>query len=209
VDVAAEGRPIFVEQPVHGRDVPEVEELELGDDLALLGALVGSIMNGHGFKKTSPPKLDRAARQRAGVGLGVEDRQAVLERVVDRPAGRELDDQRGRLAKGRPVSLSRTGSSDGAAWWSRMCTWIIAAPAASQETAAVTSSSSVTGNAGASDFAVSAPWRDRDQGGSTGHERHRVTFADWRNRASLARCGPRPRSTRLHGLNTPAYLPMG
>ncbi len=40
---------------------------------------------------------------------------------------------------------------------SRMCTWIIAAPAASQRFAVSTSSSRVVGSAGTSAFAVSAP----------------------------------------------------
>ena len=80
-------------------------------------------MNGQGFRKTSSPKFDGAAGQRAGVRLGVEDPEPVLQRVVDRAAGAQLDDQVGRLAQRVDGVAQRPRSRRRAVSASRMCTW--------------------------------------------------------------------------------------
>ena len=83
------------------RDVAEVEELELRDDLAGLGAPVELDHERPRVEEDVVAEVDRAAGQRAGVRLGVEDGQPALERVVDAAAGGQLDDQAGRLAQRR------------------------------------------------------------------------------------------------------------
>ena len=56
-------------------------------------------MNGHGLRKTSSPKLVVPQVSEHESGLGVEHLQPLLQRVVDRAARRELDDQGGLLAQ--------------------------------------------------------------------------------------------------------------
>ena len=56
-------------------------------------------MNGHGFMKTSSPKLTVPHVSEHASGPGVEDPQAVVVRVGDRAAGGKLHDQVGALAE--------------------------------------------------------------------------------------------------------------
>ena len=115
-------------------------------------------MNGQGLAEDVVAEVDRAAGQRAGVRLGVEHPQPVLERVGDRAAGGQLDDQGGALAQRRhgvpqPAEVERgpgvvVADVDVDQAGAGRLAGLARSP---------TSSSSVTGSAGASDLAVSAP----------------------------------------------------
>src|SRR5690606_25904142 len=97
VDLAAVGQAVAVEQPAQRRDLPEVEQLELRHDLALLGELVKVADEPPGVHEDVVAEVRGAHGQAARVGRGVEHAKAVLERVVHRAAGGELDEQVGAL----------------------------------------------------------------------------------------------------------------
>ena len=79
----------------------EVEELELRHDLALLAELVEIGDERPRVAEHVVAEVGGAHRQAARVGGRVEHLQPGVERVVDRAAGGELDDQVGPLAQGR------------------------------------------------------------------------------------------------------------
>jgi len=82
VHLAAEGQPIGVDQASKRRNVPEVEQLELGDDLALLRLTVEPGHEGVRVEEDVVAKVGGSTRQAAGVGLGVQDCEPLLERIV-------------------------------------------------------------------------------------------------------------------------------
>jgi hypothetical protein len=85
---------------VQSGDVAQIEELELRHDLLGLGALVELDHERPRVGKDFVAEVDRAAGERAGVGLGVEDPQPVLEGVGDGTAGAQLDHEGRALAQG-------------------------------------------------------------------------------------------------------------
>ena len=91
VHLAAVREPETIKQSVQRGNVTEVEQLELGDDLSLLGERVELLDERPGVHEHPVAEVHRAHRQRAGVRLGVEHAEPVLVRVGDRAAGRELD----------------------------------------------------------------------------------------------------------------------
>ena len=153
-------------QPAQRGHVPEVEQLELGDDLALLGLAVELDHERPRVEEDVVAEVRRAAGQRAGVRLGVEHGEPLLQRVVHGAAGRQLDDEVGGLAH-RLDGLAQQHRRRGSAGGRRPgCGGGSAtAPAASQRTAVSTSSSSVVGSCGTSALArLGAGRRDGDQG---------------------------------------------
>src|ERR1022692_1643166 len=114
-------------------------------------------MNGHGFMKTSSPKLTvpQVSEQPSGAASSTASRRSngsVTAPPVDSCTIRSVDSRRACT-----VSFSRDRSSVGWALESLMCTWIIAAPASRHSLAVVTSSPRVTGSGGTADFSSSAP----------------------------------------------------
>ena len=150
------GRPWASMQPVQRRDVAEVEQLELGHDLALLRLHVEVGHEGLGVEEDVVAEVGRTAGQGARVRVGVEhvSRCSSGSCTYRRwTAGREV----GLLAHRVDRARSRPASSVGRWSASRMCRWIIEAPAASQRRAVSTSSSRVVGSCGQSALACSAP----------------------------------------------------
>jgi hypothetical protein len=81
-------------------DVPQVEQLELGDDPQFLGAPVQLHHERPRVHEDLVAEVDRPAGQRARVRRGLQHPQPVLVGVGDRAPGRQLDDQPGVLAQG-------------------------------------------------------------------------------------------------------------
>ena len=100
------------EQPVQRCHVPQVEQLELGHHAELLRPDVELAHERPRVHEHLVAEVHGPAGQRAAVGTGVEHGQPPLERVGDRAAGGELDDQVGRLAQrvhrvGQPGQVER------------------------------------------------------------------------------------------------------
>jgi hypothetical protein len=100
VHPAAVRQAVGVEQPVQRVNMTEVEQLELRHHLPLLRELVELGDERPRVHEHVVTEVRRAHRQRARVGLGVEDLEALFERVVHGAAGGQLDDQRGGAADG-------------------------------------------------------------------------------------------------------------
>ena len=114
-------------------------------------------MNGHGLEKTSSPKfvVPMVRLHESGAASRTLSRRSsgsCTEPPVESWTTRSVPS-----CSAVTVSVSRPRSSVGRWSASRMCTWIIAAPAASHSLAVATSSSSVVGSWGQSSLAVSAP----------------------------------------------------
>src|SRR4029077_8717551 len=86
-------------QPVQGRDLTQVEQLEFRDDLALDGQLVEVLDERPRVAEHVVAEVDRAAGQRAGVRRGAQDGEPAGEAVGHRAAGGQLDDEAGALAQ--------------------------------------------------------------------------------------------------------------
>ena len=120
---------VLVEQPAHRVHLPEVEQLELRDHAALLRELVELADERPGVGEDVVAEVRRPHGQAARVGLGVEDLEPLVERVVNAAAGGQLDDEVGGLADGRHP-LAQQGEVEGRpVLGSRTWMWIIAAPA--------------------------------------------------------------------------------
>ena len=116
-----------------------------------------SVMNPHGFMKTSSPKLTvpQVSEQASGPASSTASRRSKLSVTappVDSWTIRSVASRRACT-----VSLSRPRSSVGFAAPSLMCTWMTAAPASRHSLAVLTSSSRVTGRAGTAALSDSAP----------------------------------------------------
>ena len=99
--LAPEGQPKGIDQSSQRRHVPQVEQLELRNDLTLLGLTVELDHERVGVQEDVVAEVGGATRQAAGVRLGLQDRQALLKRIVNVATGGELDDQRRPLAHGQ------------------------------------------------------------------------------------------------------------
>ena len=80
--------------------LPQVEQLELRDDLALLAQLVELTHEWPRVGEDVVAEVRGAHGEAARVGLGVENAQSILERVADRASRGELHNQRRALAQG-------------------------------------------------------------------------------------------------------------
>ena len=150
-------------------------------------------------------EVRRAAGERARVGLGVEHGEPLVQRVV-RPSRRSTAARPGRSPRARASTAARRqpGSRVGAWSASRMCRWIIDAPAASQRTAVSTSSSSVVGSCGTSPCSTRRRGRDGDEGV---HGPEPRAARSWRDPASRSEA-PWGRSTgRRRPLGPPRCRP--
>jgi hypothetical protein len=86
-----------VDESAQRVQVTQLEDLELRHDLALLGQAIEVDHETPRVEEDVVAEVRRAARERAGVGVGVEHPQPGVERVVDAAAGRELHHEIGRL----------------------------------------------------------------------------------------------------------------
>src|SRR5215207_10940683 len=116
-----------------------------------------STMNSQRFMKTSVPKLTVPIVQDAMSGSASRTRSRCSSGSVTAPPEESWTMSSVSARSAATVSRSRPRSSVGLAASSRMCTWMMLAPTASQSFPVATSSSSVTGRAGTSALADSAP----------------------------------------------------
>ncbi|OLE27304.1 MAG: hypothetical protein AUG44_10525 [Actinobacteria bacterium 13_1_20CM_3_71_11] len=116
-----------------------------------------STMNSQRLRKTSSPKLTVPMVQDAMSGSASRTRNRSASGSVTAPPVESWTIRSVCSRSAATVSRSRPRSSVGRAASSRMWTWITLAPIAAHSRAVVTSSSRVTGRAGTSAFADSAP----------------------------------------------------
>src|SRR4051794_21189925 len=114
-------------------------------------------MNGHGFWNTSSPKLTVPQVSEQESGWASSTCRRCSNGSVTAPPVLSCTTRLVASRSACTVSRSTVGSRVGWASRSRTCTWIRPAPAASQARPVSTSSSSVTGSAGTSALALSAP----------------------------------------------------
>src|SRR6266540_1930014 len=114
-------------------------------------------MNSHRLRNTSSPKLTVPIVQEAMSGAASSTASRSDSGSMTAPPVDSCTISRVASRSAATVSRSRTGSSDGNACPSRMCTWITLAPSASHSSAVLTSSSRVTVSAGTSALLYSAP----------------------------------------------------
>src|SRR5262249_37157934 len=97
MDVPAVRGAVTIEQPLHRRDVPEVEQLELGHDLALAHVEIQPLDDPPAVEQPARPNAPRPGGGAGAAGPAVEPAAAGAPAVGPRPAAGDLDDEVGRL----------------------------------------------------------------------------------------------------------------